>query len=184
MRRPDRRRNGGADRGFRRLPHHLRHGQGDRPGDEHRGRASPRETRRQIGRVARAGRQGQARMSPMITVDEALKRVLASAEMPLEEETVALSCGYGRVLEHDLKALRTQPPFANSAMDGYALRAADTASPPATLTVIGESAAGRAFAGVVGAGQAVRIFTGAPIPAGAEAVVIQEDVRREDGLIR
>jgi molybdopterin molybdotransferase len=123
-------------------------------------------------------------MSPMITVEEALKRVLASAEMPLEEETVALSCGYGRVLEHDLKALRTQPPFANSAMDGYALRAADTASPPATLTVIGESAAGRAFAGVVGAGQAVRIFTGAPIPAGADAVVIQEDVRREDGLIR
>ena len=121
-------------------------------------------------------------MSPMIAVEEALKRVLASAETPLEEEKVALSSAYGRVLARDLKSLRTQPPFANSAMDGYALRAADTA-PPATLTVVGESAAGRAFEGAVGQGQAVRIFTGAPIPAGADTVVIQEDVRREDGRI-
>jgi molybdopterin molybdotransferase len=122
-------------------------------------------------------------MSPMITVEEALRRVLASAETPLEDENVALSSAYGRVLAGDLKSLRTQPPFANSAMDGYALRAADTASPPATLTLIGESAAGRAFEGAVGRGQAVRIFTGAPIPSGADAVVIQEDVRREDGRI-
>ena len=85
--------------------------------------------------------------SPMITVEEALARVLASAEAPLEEETVALASAYGRVLARDLKALRTQPPFPNSAMDGYALRAADTARSPATLTVIGESAAGRAFEG-------------------------------------
>src|SRR6185437_6976779 len=130
------------------------------------------------------GGRGQALMSGMISVEEALKRVLASAETPLAEEKVALSSVYGRVLAHDLKALRTQPPFANSAMDGYALRAADTLSPPATLTVIGESAAGRAFEGAVGAGQAVRIFTGAPIPSGADAVVIQEDVSREGERIR
>ncbi len=65
-------------------------------------------------------------MSAMISVEEALKRVLASAEAPLEEEKVALEEAYGRVLAQDLKALRTQPPFPNSAMDGYALRARRT----------------------------------------------------------
>ena len=69
-------------------------------------------------------------MSAMITVEEALARVLASAEAPLEEEKVALEAAYGRVLARDLKALRTQPPFSNSAMDGYALRAADTRRRP------------------------------------------------------
>jgi len=123
-------------------------------------------------------------MSPMITVEEALKRVLASAETPLDEEKVALEKAYGRVLANDIKALRTQPPFPNSAMDGYALRAADTASPPATLTVVGESAAGRAFAGALRSGEAVRIFTGAPTPEGADAIVIQEDVTREGERIR
>jgi molybdopterin molybdotransferase len=118
-------------------------------------------------------------MSGMITVEEALARVLASAATPLDEERVALEAAHGRVLARDLAALRTQPPFANSAMDGYALRAADAAQPTATLTVIGESAAGRAFGAAVGKGQAVRIFTGAPMPDGADAIVIQEDVRRE-----
>ena len=95
-----------------------------------------RETRRQIGRMASGDRaEGKAPMSSMITVEEALKRVLASAETPLEEEKVALQAAYGRVLAHDLKALRTQPPFPNSAMDGYALRSADAASAPATLSV-------------------------------------------------
>ncbi len=122
-------------------------------------------------------------MSQMITVEEALRRVLASAQTPLEEEKVALEKAYGRVLARDLKALRTQPPFPNSAMDGYALRAADTAS-PATLKVIGESAAGRAFAGALGPGEAVRIFTGAPMPDGADAVAIQEDVEREGERVR
>jgi molybdopterin molybdotransferase len=121
-------------------------------------------------------------MKPMITVEEALERVLASVE-PVEEETVALDVAYGRVLAQDIKALRTQPPFSNSAMDGYALRAADTASPPATLKVVGESAAGRTFEGAVGPGEAVRIFTGAPMPDGADAIVIQEDVKREDDRI-
>ncbi len=123
-------------------------------------------------------------MSGMITVEEALARVLASASAPLRQEKVALETAYGRVLARDLKALRTQPPFPNSAMDGYAVRAADTAPAPATLTVVGESAAGRAYQGAVGPGEAVRIFTGAPMPDGADTVVIQEDVQREDKRIR
>ena len=123
-------------------------------------------------------------MNVMMTVEEALARVIASGAPPLEEETVALEQAYGRVLVRDLKALRTQPPFPNSAMDGYALRAADTTPAPATLTVIGESAAGRAFEGDVGPGEAVRIFTGAPMPAGADSIVIQEDVEREEKGIR
>ena len=118
-------------------------------------------------------------MSGLITVEEALARVLASAETPLAEERVALEEAFGRVLSQNLDALRTQPPFANSAMDGWALRAADTAAAPVTLSVIGEAAAGRAFAGAVGRGEAVRIFTGAPTPKGADTIVVQEDGRRE-----
>ena len=114
----------------------------------------------------------------MITVEEALARVLASADPPLGEENVVLEAAYGRVLARDLKALRTQPPFPNSAMDGYAVRSAD-AQARGTLTLVGESAAGRAFERVVGPGEAVRIFTGAPMPDGADSVVIQEDVERE-----
>jgi molybdopterin molybdotransferase len=130
-----------------------------------------------------AGREGDAPVNGMITVEEALARVLSSAEAPLEEEKIVLEASYGRVLVLDIKALRTQPPFANSAMDGYAVRAADTARAPVTLTVIGDSAAGRAFTGALGPGQAVRIFTGAPMPEGADAIVIQEDVRREGDRI-
>jgi molybdopterin molybdotransferase len=129
-----------------------------------------------------AGAEGEA-MSGMITVEEALRRVLASAAAPLDEETVVLEAAYGRVLARDLKALRTQPPFANSAMDGYAVRAAD-ANASSTLTIIGESAAGRAFGGAVRPGEAVRIFTGAPMPEGADAIVIQEEIRREGERIR
>jgi len=114
----------------------------------------------------------------LIPVEEALARVLASAPDAVAAEPVALGEALGRTLASDLTALRTQPPFANSAMDGYALRAAD-AGASARLRVIGESAAGRAFAGVVGAGEAVRIFTGAPMPDGADAVLIQENAARE-----
>jgi molybdopterin molybdotransferase len=122
-------------------------------------------------------------VSGMISVEDALARVLASAEAPLDEEQVALEAAHGRVLARDLAALRTQPPFANSAMDGYALRAADTALASRSLTVIGESAAGRAFSGAVGPSQAIRIFTGAPMPEGADAIVVQEEVRREGDRI-
>jgi molybdopterin molybdotransferase len=119
----------------------------------------------------------------MISVAEALSRVLESAATPLDTQTVAIEAAAGRTLASDLFALRTQPPFANSAMDGYALRAADTASPPARLKVIGESAAGSGFAGALSAHEAVRIFTGAPIPPGADTVLAQENVVREGDFI-
>ena len=110
----------------------------------------------------------------LISVEEALRRVLASA-VPVETEEVPVHACAGRTLSADLLALRTQPPFAASAMDGYAVRAADVAAPPVTLRLIGASIAGRGFRDVVGVGEAVRIFTGAPIPAGTDAVVMQEN---------
>jgi molybdopterin molybdotransferase len=101
----------------------------------------------------------------------------------LPEEMVALDAAHHRVLARDVAALRTQPPQAMSAMDGYAVRAADASHVAARLKVIGEVAAGRPFEKTVGAGEAVRIFTGGVIPAGADAVVIQEDTVVEAGGI-
>jgi molybdopterin molybdotransferase len=112
-------------------------------------------------------------------VEEALERVLASVAAPTEREAVALAEAYGRTLASDVVSRRVQPPFANSAMDGYALRAANAARAPARLTVVGESAAGRPFDGRLGPGEAARIFTGAPLPEGADAVAMQENARRE-----
>jgi len=111
-------------------------------------------------------------------VSDALAAVLAGVK-PLPEEMIPLDEAYHHVLARDVAARRTQPPVAMSAMDGYAVRAADAAKVDAQLTVIGEVAAGRPFAGVVGAGEAVRIFTGGVVPAGADAVVIQEDTVAE-----
>lgn len=116
-------------------------------------------------------------------VADALAMVLDDAK-PLASETLPLAQCAGRVLADDVPALRTQPPFPASAMDGYAVRAVDIATVPARLAVIGESAAGRGYPGVVGPGQAVRIFTGAPVPDGADTILIQEDSRRlSDGAI-
>jgi len=115
-------------------------------------------------------------------VTEALSAVLAGAE-PLPEEMVPLDAAHHRVLAHDVAALRTQPPQAMSAMDGYAVRSADAAHVAARLKVIGEVAAGRPFDTSVGAGEAVRIFTGGVIPQGADAVIIQEDTVAEAGGI-
>lgn len=94
---------------------------------------------------------------------------------PLPEEAVAIGHALGRLLARPVVAVRDQPPFHASAMDGYAIRAADT---PGTLVVSGESSAGHGFIGVLGKGQAIRISTGAPVPDGADTVVIQEDVVR------
>lgn len=113
----------------------------------------------------------------MLSVKAARAQILA-ALAPLGAETVGLDAALGRVLAEDLKARVTQPPSDLSAMDGYAVRETDTAKIPVTLTVIGEAPAGGAYAGTVGPGQAVRIFTGGPVPAGADAVVIQEDTDR------
>ncbi len=115
-------------------------------------------------------------------VTEALSAVLAGAE-PLPEEMVPLDAAHHRVLARDVAALRTQPPQAMSAMDGYAVRSADAAHVAARLKVIGEVAAGRPFDKTVGAGEAVRIFTGRVIPDGADAVIIQEDTVAEGGGI-
>lgn len=116
-------------------------------------------------------------MAALMPVAEALRRVLADAT-PLPAEDVTLNDAHGRVLAADLAARRTQPPDALSAMDGYAVRAADVASVPATLKVIGEVAAGHPFDGNIGPGQAARIFTGGVLPPGADTIVIQENTTR------
>lgn len=110
----------------------------------------------------------------MISVADALGRITAGFG-PLSVETVSLSDALGRVLAVDVAARISQPPHDVSAMDGYAVRAADLATVPAALDVIGEAPAGGAFEGKVGPGEAVRIFTGGPLPDGADAIVIQED---------
>jgi molybdopterin molybdotransferase len=112
----------------------------------------------------------------LIPVAEALERLLSGVE-PLPGENVPLAEAMDRVLAEPVMALRTQPPFDASAMDGYAVHFADIGALPARLSVIGKAPAGRAFAGKVGRGEAVRIFTGAPLPEGADTVVIQENVR-------
>ncbi|PVM91255.1 molybdopterin molybdenumtransferase MoeA [Caulobacter radicis] len=112
-----------------------------------------------------------------LTVEEARGRMLDGAAR-LGVETVALPLAVGRVLAQDIVADRCQPPFDASAMDGWAIRRADYGV-VAAFAIVGESAAGRAYPNAVQAGQAVRIFTGAPVPAGADLVVIQEEATRE-----
>lgn len=112
----------------------------------------------------------------LLPVADALERLLEGAA-PAGTERIGLDEASGRVLGAPLHALRTQPPFDASAMDGYAVIAQDITDLPARLAVIGEAAAGRQFAGKIARGQAVRIFTGAPVPTGADTVVIQENVR-------
>jgi molybdopterin molybdotransferase len=123
-------------------------------------------------------------MSGLIPVSEALARVLASVAGPVEAETVPLAVAAGRTLAADVVASRTQPPFPASAMDGYAVRSADAGTPGASLRLIGTSAAGHGYSGRVGPGEAVRIFTGAPVPEGADAILIQEDAEAEGGSVR
>src|SRR5712672_1869615 len=114
----------------------------------------------------------------MISVEEALARLLAPL-MALPPEQVSVANAVGRVLAEDVAARRTQPPFAVSAMDGYAVRADDVAKVPASLLIVAEIPAGAGYGGTIGAGEAARIFTGAPLPAGADAIVIQEDTERD-----
>lgn len=121
--------------------------------------------------------------APLLPVSQALERVLASAPTPLPAEHISLTQARGRTLAEDVSALRTQPPFPASAMDGYAVRATDIAHVPASLKVIGTSAAGHRFAGVVSAGEAVRIFTGAPVPEGADTILIQENTRVDGDVV-
>jgi molybdopterin molybdotransferase len=110
----------------------------------------------------------------LMPVADALAAILEGSQ-PMGEEMVALEQAHHRVLARDVAARRTQPPQAMSAMDGYAVRAADASNVQAKLKVIGEVAAGRPFDQALGVGEAARIFTGGVIPDGADAVVIQED---------
>jgi len=118
----------------------------------------------------------------MISVDEALNKILANVTETCAEQ-VALANGYARVLAQDVTARLTQPSANVSAMDGYAVRACDIQNGPTSLDVIGESPAGGCFDGDVKEGQAVRIFTGAPVPRGADAIVIQEDTTRDGDIV-
>ncbi len=111
----------------------------------------------------------------LLSVTEALKRIVACAPSSLATETLPLRQCCGRYLAEDLTASRAQPPFRASAMDGYALRSDAVGPLPQTFRVIGESAAGKRFDGKIGANEAVRIFTGAPVPDDADTVVMQED---------
>ena len=121
-------------------------------------------------------------MTRLVSVEEAHERMMRLFA-PLDTEEVALVRAAGRVLARDVVAPRDQPPFDASAMDGYAIRAADSV-PGTRLKVTGTSAAGTRFSGMVGAGEAIRIYTGAPVPEGADAVLIQENAIREgDTLI-
>jgi molybdopterin molybdotransferase len=119
----------------------------------------------------------------VISVEEALSRLLEPLA-PLPPEQISLSDGLGRVLAEDVAARRTQPPFAVSAMDGYAVRAGDLAKIPVELRIVAEVPAGAGFGGHVGAGEAARIFTGAPLPAGTDTIVIQENTERDGDRVR
>lgn len=119
-------------------------------------------------------------MAGLLPVEEALALLIAAGTAhPRRQDRVPVQQASGRILAADLAALRTQPPAAMSAMDGFALRAADGAAPGSCLRIIGESAAGHPFSGRIGPGEAIRIYTGAILPAGADCVVMQENATTE-----
>jgi len=118
----------------------------------------------------------------MISVDEARNNILNGLKA-VSTETISVADAAGRVLAEDVIARRTQPPADLSAMDGYAVKASDVQSVPVTLQVVGEAAAGGSYDANVEAGTAVRIFTGAPLPAGTDTIVIQEDAVRDGDLV-
>jgi molybdopterin molybdotransferase len=119
----------------------------------------------------------------VISVEEALARLLEPlAALPPEQ--ISIAEGVGRVLAEDIAARRTQPPFAVSAMDGYAVRADDVKTVPMELRIVAEVPAGAGFGGLIGPGETARIFTGAPLPAGTDTIVIQEDTERDGDRVR
>lgn len=113
-------------------------------------------------------------MTALLDIDTARDRLLAGAA-PLPPETVGLAEARGRIIAEPIVARLTQPPFAASAMDGYAIRWSDL---PGPWTVVGEAAAGRGWPHTLGPGEAVRIFTGAPLPVGADTIIVQEEIAR------
>ncbi len=119
----------------------------------------------------------------LLPIQTALDLILSSVGVGTALETLSLNNAYGRILAKNLHAKRTQPPVSMSAMDGYAVRFVDIANTPAPLTLIGQSAAGLGFEGEVPAQTCIRIFTGAPMPKGADTVVIQENTTQIDNQI-
>src|SRR5207253_2670195 len=119
--------------------------------------------------------------SRMLSVEQAQAEILGRARV-LPTERVDILAALGRVLAEPIRSTHRIPPWPNSSMDGYAVRAAD-ARPSAILRVVDRVIAGSLPTHAVAAGEAVRIFTGAPMPAGADAVVPQEDVDARDGVI-
>jgi len=127
----------------------------------------------------------EKQMAPknLLPVSDALAKILAAASPIADIESLPLNKAFGRTLARDLVSTRTQPPCDVSAMDGYALRAEDVAAPEKRVLLAGESAAGRGFAASVKPGECVRIFTGAPVPQGADAILIQEDAIVDGAVI-
>lgn len=125
-------------------------------------------------------RPAAAERSRLVSFDEASRLIEAHAR-PLGIETVPIDAADGRILARPATARRSSPATLVSAMDGYAVRDGDLAQLPAKLAIAGKSFAGSGFGGTLPAGSCVRIFTGAPAPAGTERIVMQEDVREEDG---
>lgn len=113
----------------------------------------------------------------MISVDDARANILKNLS-PVSTETISIGEAAGRLLAEDVFARRTQPPSNLSAMDGYAVKAADVSQVPVTLNVVGEAPAGGSYDLTVNKGEAVRIFTGGPLPQGTDTIVIQEDTKR------
>src|SRR5262249_24182057 len=147
--------------------------QGGRSRHDHLGDSPDPQARRQIRRI-----QGWL----MLTVAEARARIV-SAFAPLPGEQVSLVNALGRVLAEPVHARLTQPPFAVSAMDGYAVRVADVPRVPASLNLVGYAPAGNSYGKAVQPGEAVRIFTGAPLPEDADAIVIQEDTEATGDIV-
>jgi molybdopterin molybdotransferase len=119
----------------------------------------------------------------MLAVEEARARIVAGLT-PLPHEWVHLGSAHDRILADDLAASRDQPPHAISAMDGYAVRSADLAEGGASLRVVGEAPAGGVFEGRIGPGETVRIFTGGPLPPGADAIALQENATPDGDQVR
>ncbi len=118
----------------------------------------------------------------LLPVEDAKEQILAGVKLS-SSETIELDHAAGRVLASDLTAKRNQPPFDASSMDGYAVKALDVGDAPCSLQLIGEAAAGQAFDGEISQGQCTRIFTGAPLPKGADAVVMQENTERDGNSV-
>ena len=112
------------------------------------------------------------------------RKILLDHIKPLDSETVSLSEADGRVLAADLKALRTQPPFNASAMDGFAVNSGDLANLPASLDIAGVSRAGESFGNELKSGEAVRVFTGAVVPEGADTIIIQENTEFDAAKVK